>query len=170
MTKKEILKKCTKCKVEKELTAFFKCKVNKSGLVALCKRCHVHINKLWRRNNKAKHAATTLRWRDSNKDKATESRGKWAQKSKERLTTYRERANILGACAATSRIHTLVKTGRLTDLKKVYVQCTDCLNRAIQYDHRDYNKPLEVHPVCKRCNYFRGSAIALRRKTKEQLR
>ena len=37
--------------------------------------------------------------------------------------------------------------------------CIDCGNQARHYDHRDYNKPLEVEPVCPRCNFFRGPAI-----------
>lgn len=37
--------------------------------------------------------------------------------------------------------------------------CTDCSAPAVDYDHRDYNKPLEVQPVCRSCNLRRGSAI-----------
>ena len=33
------------------------------------------------------------------------------------------------------------------------------MRRATQYDHRDYNKPLEVTPVCPSCNGKRGAAI-----------
>ena len=29
---------------------------------------------------------------------------------------------------------------------------------AYDYDHRDYSKPLEVDPVCRRCNQMRGPA------------
>ena len=34
--------------------------------------------------------------------------------------------------------------------------CTDCGGPAREYDHRDYAKPLEVEPVCHRCNIRRG--------------
>ncbi len=37
--------------------------------------------------------------------------------------------------------------------------CADCGSQASQYDHRDYSKPLDVVPVCKRCNSRRGPAI-----------
>jgi predicted nucleic acid-binding Zn ribbon protein len=37
--------------------------------------------------------------------------------------------------------------------------CVDCGNDAEVYDHRDYLKPLDVHPVCRGCNVRRGSAI-----------
>lgn len=38
-------------------------------------------------------------------------------------------------------------------------QCADCGRPAEQYDHRDYNKPLDVQPVCRSCNVMRGCAI-----------
>lgn len=37
--------------------------------------------------------------------------------------------------------------------------CVDCGAPAHDYDHRDYNKPLDVVPVCRRCNLLRGPAI-----------
>ena len=49
-----------------------------------------------------------------------------------------------------------VKTG---DLPKVKSQvCVDCGNQAKHYDHRDYDKPLDVDPVCVSCNLKRGKA------------
>ena len=36
--------------------------------------------------------------------------------------------------------------------------CVDCSKPAFCYDHRDYNKPLDVVPVCRKCNHRRGSA------------
>ena len=40
--------------------------------------------------------------------------------------------------------------------------CVDCGQGAEQYDHRDYNQPLAVDPVCRGCNARRGPAIPLR--------
>ena len=40
--------------------------------------------------------------------------------------------------------------------------CADCGKQASVYDHRDYAKPLEVDPVCKACNVFRGPAVGWR--------
>lgn len=37
--------------------------------------------------------------------------------------------------------------------------CVDCGGPAIEYDHRDYAKPLEVQAVCRRCNLLRGPAL-----------
>jgi len=38
--------------------------------------------------------------------------------------------------------------------------CTDCDKPATCYDHRDYDKPLDVEPVCRLCNLKRGEAKA----------
>lgn len=37
-------------------------------------------------------------------------------------------------------------------------KCADCGEQAEQYEHRDYSKPLEVEPVCRSCNWHRGTA------------
>ena len=37
--------------------------------------------------------------------------------------------------------------------------CVDCGNPAFDYDHWDYNRPLDVQPVCRSCNRKRGPAI-----------
>lgn len=37
--------------------------------------------------------------------------------------------------------------------------CVDCGRPATEYDHRDYDEPLQVDPVCRRCNVRRGPAI-----------
>lgn len=40
-------------------------------------------------------------------------------------------------------------------------ECADCGAPARVYDHRDYNKPLEVVAVCQSCNVKRGAGIPL---------
>ena len=69
-----------------------------------------------------------------------------------------------GAGRATQIVFCAVKNGKLKNLKKEKVICVDCeVQRATMYDHRDYNKPLDVDPVCNRCNQARGPATKLRR-------
>ena len=58
-----------------------------------------------------------------------------------------------------SAVARAVRSGKLIDLKKCNVKCSDCKSRATQYDHRDYSKPLEVSPVCASCNISRGPAL-----------
>lgn len=47
--------------------------------------------------------------------------------------------------------------------------CTDCSKPAIEYDHRDYSKPLDVVPVCRKCNLLRGAAIGYGRNSPDVL-
>lgn len=69
------------------------------------------------------------------------------------------------ACVDAGRIVNLaVKLGYLPRISSCV--CVDCGAPARAYDHRDYNKPLDVEPVCSRCNHRRGPAIPRRREVK----
>jgi hypothetical protein len=50
-----------------------------------------------------------------------------------------------------------VRRGELRPVRECV--CVDCGAPARHYDHRDYNKPTEVDPVCVPCNMRRGPAI-----------
>ena len=43
-------------------------------------------------------------------------------------------------------------------LNPVGMACVDCGGPALVYDHRDYSRPIDVEPVCRPCNWARGSA------------
>ncbi len=55
-------------------------------------------------------------------------------------------------------IERAVKRGVLFALPHPSVFCVDCGARATAYDHRDYDKPLDVRAVCDSCNATRGPA------------
>lgn len=40
--------------------------------------------------------------------------------------------------------------------------CVDCGKPALDYEHRDYGKPLEIVPVCRSCNLKRGPALNIK--------
>lgn len=61
-------------------------------------------------------------------------------------------------CGAVKRA---VKRGLIPDLAAQFVPCPDCGERATVYDHRDYDKPLDVVAVCHGCNLRRGPARPL---------
>lgn len=67
-----------------------------------------------------------------------------------------KKTGMLEAIAAVTKA---VKNGILAPVKTLI--CVDCGSQAQCYDHRDYNKPLEVVPVCRKCNFRRGSAKPL---------
>ena len=66
-----------------------------------------------------------------------------------------------GARKAIAAVAKAVKKGLLPSVKTL--TCVDCGRPGECYDHRDYNKPLDVVPVCRKCNYRRGSAIPVKK-------
>ena len=58
---------------------------------------------------------------------------------------------------AHAEVHRAVRRGLLP--KASDLVCVDCGVAAVEYDHRDYNRPLAVEPVCRSCNLFRGPGI-----------
>lgn len=68
-----------------------------------------------------------------------------------------ERTHMTGAYFAHQAVAKAIRHGLLPPIQGR--MCTDCGEPAIHYDHRDYNHPLQVEPVCRVCNYARGPAV-----------
>lgn len=64
---------------------------------------------------------------------------------------------LSGATLAHGAVAQARRHGELADPRTM--SCTDCEGTATEYDHRDYNEPLKVEPVCRGCNARRGKAI-----------
>ena len=58
---------------------------------------------------------------------------------------------------ATRHVTKQIRLGAMPKAKALC--CVDCSKPAHDYDHRDYDKPLDVVPVCRSCNILRGPAI-----------
>ena len=65
-----------------------------------------------------------------------------------------------GSLKASAAVNLAVRRGELPHARACV--CIDCGAPATEYDHRDYNKPLDVEPVCRPCNRKRGPAIPMR--------
>lgn len=61
-----------------------------------------------------------------------------------------------GAQQARLAVQQAVKRGQLP--RPDTQTCVDCGEQAKEYDHRDYGDPLNVEPVCRRCNRLRPTA------------
>ena len=61
---------------------------------------------------------------------------------------------------ASCAVHSAIEIGHLPSW--VGMKCVDCGDDAYGYEHRDYRKPLEVEPICRKCNAARGSALPSR--------
>lgn len=58
---------------------------------------------------------------------------------------------------AAAAIAKAIKSGALPKARTL--TCVDCGKPALDYEHRDYRRPLDVQPVCRPCNYRRGPAL-----------
>lgn len=85
---------------------------------------------------------------------------------------FDERSDFCRRCSIANRLYRTYGTGQHEAVGAVNYavrqgllkaasehSCIDCGNKADHYEHRDYNKPLEVEPVCRSCNGKRGNAI-----------
>lgn len=70
---------------------------------------------------------------------------------------------LTGRCPASVEmaVKRAVNQGHLRPVRECV--CVDCGAPARHYDHRDYNEPLAVEPVCASCNRRRPPAIGYRR-------
>jgi hypothetical protein len=66
---------------------------------------------------------------------------------------------LRGKTAAGKAVADAIRKGALP--RPATLACEDCGEQAKFYDHRDYNKPLAVAPVCHGCNLRRGPAIPI---------
>lgn len=74
------------------------------------------------------------------------------------LENYKK-SKISGLSQAKGKVNYAIKKGILKSLRKNIIPCSYCGYRARYYEHRDYNKPLDVMPVCASCNQNLGNAI-----------
>ena len=59
--------------------------------------------------------------------------------------------------SALGKVRHAVKSGKLAPVRSL--KCVDCSAPATLYEHRSYDRPLDVVPVCYRCNRRRGPAV-----------
>lgn len=76
------------------------------------------------------------------------------------LGSYIRSRIVSGGMHCGSKVGGAVSKGLL--VPAAWCSCADCGKRAQHYDHRDYNKPYDVDPVCRSCNVRRGKAIPKR--------
>ena len=80
-------KKCTKCGIEKPLTAeyYYKDNSKKLGFGSYCRLCKSEYQKNYQKNNKEKIAKRGAEYRKNNKEKLAKRRAEYYQNNKEKL-------------------------------------------------------------------------------------
>lgn len=94
------MKQCTKCKIEKEDSEFYRDKYKKDGLTSQCKACQkehsdLHkdrkkeTNRKWRENNPEKHKAhrkkASKKWRKNHPEEYKKTHKIWVDNNKEKI-------------------------------------------------------------------------------------
>ena len=120
-----------------------------------CKACHKVRNKTWKQANPEKQGALIKAWRKANPEKRWAHNKAWRKANPEKyqacINAYRK--TNPEKYAAHNAVKIAVKRG---DLPRVSTcDCVDCGIQAAEYHHEDYNKPLEVVALCKKCHVKR---------------
>ena len=77
------MKVCSKCKIEKPLSEFYKDKGKRDGLCSSCKECHINDYKEYSKNNKEKIKEYARKYREKNKQKLQEYRNLHKEQKRE---------------------------------------------------------------------------------------
>jgi phage-related tail protein len=146
---------CSDCKKKLPLKKFYR---NRRR----CKICQKEINVAYYIANSDKRKVNATTWQKANPDRVKANSAAWKKANPKKTKIYQQRKNITGAHRAMSAVYEAIQCGNLPNLKKSFILCSNCrLVRAVNYDHRDYNFPLAVTPVCLRCNNLLGAAIPI---------
>jgi formylmethanofuran dehydrogenase subunit E len=93
-----------------------------------CKECKAFYARNWRQTKRGKEY-----------NKARDEKLKYTNQYKAKMEVYKA-----------------VRSGKLPKAKTL--KCHVCGEQAYAYEHRDYDKPLEVKPICRKCNEHLGKA------------
>jgi len=86
------MKKCTKCGIDKPLTAeyYYRKPSSKSGFFSQCKVCVKERHTKYQKNNREKILKAKAEYRKNNKEKIKKQRAKYYQNNKEKISKYRK--------------------------------------------------------------------------------
>ena len=128
-------KKCTKCKLNKEINCFYIRKDN-GKLRSWCKDCIIN-----ERKKTITEYCRKLRENDKYRKELNEKSRKWRIENKDYYKSYDKRNTLL------------VKARRLAKKIPLKKRCEICKGKeSLERHHWDYNKPLVVVTLCKRCH------------------
>ena len=145
------MKECYKCKVEKSLTEFYKHPQMREGRLNICKPCHNKVSAKYNKENPEKCAeikkqccqkrpefykALHKKWRKSHPESRVEEFRKYKERYPEKVEAHQ-------------RVMVEVRTGRM----KPSIFCEGCgLPAKTEGHHEDYNQPLNVDWLCRKCH------------------
>lgn len=106
--------------------------------------------KKWRTENKERFLSVKRVWNKKNKEKVKSYHEKYRNKRRKEIKKSfdKYRKNNPLKIKARAIIQRSVRIGLILPASKL--KCSKCSNRASEYHHPDYSKPLKVIPLCKK--------------------
>ena len=104
------MKICTKCKIEKELSEFYKDKKTKDLHTYLCKECSKESSKNYRENHREEDKEYSKNYRKKNPEKVKESVKKWKKNNPEKVKGHNKKyyKNNLEKVKESQKIYSLM--------------------------------------------------------------
>ncbi len=170
------MKACSKCKINKEDLEFWIRNDRKSGLSSECRSCagerrrnkdksnQNETRKKWYLRNAEKIKKINIEYARKNKDKVNSNHRKWYEENFEIVKEQRENQRVrirewAKKYTKQDHIREKLKANRLLNYNvstgKIIrpLTCSLCGNeRKLEGHHHDYNKPLDVIWVCRKCH------------------
>ena len=150
------MKKCSKCKREKEYEEFYRDSTAKDGFNGICKKCRLSMDRKRRKLDPAwvtKRKLQNKRYHEKNREKIALRKKEWfnSEKGKKSHRTSASKWKKKNACKvkAHSAIERAVKRGEL--IPKTHCEVCNGTHR-IEAHHPDYRKRLTVIWLCKFCH------------------
>ncbi len=145
------MKKCSSCKIEKNIDDFYKNRTMKDGYSGCCKVCHKISLKKTIDKDHQRRLNNQKRYRENNREKLRLDSKTYLQENYDaRLAVQRK---YYHENKEKRRAHHLVSMNiRLGKIIRVN-NCEICnSDRKIEAHHEDYSKPLEIKWLCKLCH------------------
>ena len=144
---------CFKCKSNKPIVEFHKCKRNKTGLQSYCIECMRTVNRGYNKNptpeRRKKNRACQKRLKESGWIKRYFQRPEVKKRQAAKQREYARNPLLRMRHEARWQVSRKIKTGELVRPKT----CSSCKERGdIQSHHPDYYKPLDILWLCRKCH------------------
>lgn len=163
------MKKCSRCKIEKDLKSFGNNKKSKDRLWCYCKSCVSELGKKERQENPEKFREICKKTYEKHKErkKAEQREYYWKnhnevkERANKRSQTpeFREQRRKYYAenkewIKKQHQAHQLVQYAIKLGILKKYLYCEECglTDLIIDGHHENYDEPLKVKWVCRKCH------------------
>ncbi|MHC4104804.1 MAG: hypothetical protein ACYSR9_07690 [Planctomycetota bacterium] len=155
-------KVCTKCKIEKLLTDFYKAKQNRDRRKSWCKSCEIEYSRQYQKTPKGREVMKRYNQSDKGRKRMREFDKSLAGREKHRRYNSSEKGRLYDKkskkkhplkISARNAVNNAIKAGKLPSANTL--TCQRCNQQAQEYHHYmgynpEYN--LAVKPYCIQCH------------------